>query len=471
VFRSSLAHLTALLGFCILMASQVEAQDFTPAQTEKIEGISLKETLNKKETLPLSLEQAFKLALGQSIQLKIATEKTTTAKLAYHLKLSDLLPDVTAQLTQNRFVGGFLFFGSNVIRFGQTRVEPQILAGYTLYPLGQNIFEMSASKARLEAQKKLEQDEKQALLRDVSLAYTTMQQAYWQKAILKQASQEAQQRHDLSEARLKAGLGVKVDVLMAQSYLNKIALQSIDSDKLAAQAAEKLGHLLNLPMNIDVVPANLDATTQDWFDMNLPIETMMDQALKKHPQLQALQFIQKSAKREYQASFASLAPRIHLNTYLGQTGVNLSNGVGTKSYGFVAQTDLLENMGFARWYHISGAKNTKKLADLTYQEAVRMLQETLSNTQLEIKALQQKIVLLKDNLETSKEAYAQSLGRLKAGVGTPLELENTMSQLTEARGQLAKNFLDLNQAQLLQLANLGQLSIEAIAKRDKGDPQ
>lgn len=464
----------ALLAFIAVLPQALAQTAQTPSQAEAaltetipentLGPVTLKASLQQTKILPLTLDDALKLAEGQNVTIAIENETVTQRKLDYQYRLSDLLPDIVGEYRQSRFVGGTQVFGGETVSVFRTTYQPQVTARYSIYTAGQNIFEIRASKQRMEAEKNTLEQTRQDTLSQVALGYYDLQLAYWQKAIALQAIKEATTEVSLNQARLDAGVGVKLDVLQAE---NQLALQKqalVTAENTIAKASQHLAQLLALDFQVDVVPASLEATVTKIAPEEVPFADQIATLRQQHPQLKALSDLRNATRTDIKAAKASVFPRLDLTTYVNGTGPRLNGLIRSEFAGVYASTNLLENMGVGTLVRVKTAKSLSKLADLNLTQARQQLEESLANSVVEMKTQQARIDIAKESLNVAREAYNQALGRLREGVGTNLDLITAMTNLTRARSDLASAFLNFNKAQVTLLTSLGVASRETLTK-------
>ncbi len=426
--------------------------------------ITLKATLEKTEKLPLSLKQALELALGKNITIKISDENVEKQHLDFLYKLSDLLPDLVLQYTQSRFVGAIQIFGGQNISIFRTTYQPQLLANYTIYSGGKNIFEIKASKQREEAQKSLSDESRQDILSQVALAYYDLQEAYWKRAISLEAIKEAETQVAVNQARLESGVGVKLDLLQAQTFLSTQKSNLLLAEDQISKTSDHLSQLLNMNFNVDILPPSLDATMVRLVPEDIPTSKLLATAKRYNPHLSALNSLEQAANTDVTVSIADIFPQFDISAYIDRTGPHLNSLESSKFIGVVVSTNLLDNMGFGKPLQIKQAKTDAQIAQLNYAQADKLLEENLANIIVDLKTTEANVAQARETLEYAQEAYENALGRLKAGVGTNLDLETAMTNLTQARSQLATSFLDYNKNQVILLSNLGLASIRTITQ-------
>lgn len=446
--------------------NETDSDTLSPAELPEgtLGPVTLKATLSKTKVMPLTLEAALKLAEGQNVSLQIENKTTEKRQIEYRYRLSELMPDLTIGYNQSRFVGGVQIFGGELFHMSKTSYQPQLTANYTIYSAGANVFELKASKQRLEAQKSLSEDARQRILSEVALAYYNLQQAYWQRAISLQAIKEGELRVALSESRYKAGIGLKLDVLQAQTYLSQKKEQLLQVENRITKASDHLSQLLNLDFQVDLVPTSLDSTVARLVPSDSSALDLIALAKSTNPKLKALEQLNDAAHLDVKTTIANTFPRFDVTGYINGTGPSL-DGLGLGRFaGLHVSLDLLENLGAAKPLKIKAAKSTAQLAQLNLVQAKSLLEESVANTLTDMKTLENKIPITKETLQYAKAAYSQALGRFQEGIGANVDLENTMTELTRVRSELATAFLDYNKAQVTLLSDLGLVSVNTLTQ-------
>lgn len=464
-----------VLGLTGIIEAAEQSDSVLPQEIEKTlvkgefpEGtlgpVTLKSTIQKIKALPITLEGALKLAEGENVTIQIEKENVQQQTLDYAYRLSDLLPDIALEYRQSRFLGAAQIFGGENLEIIRSTYQPIMTANYSIYTAGKNIWEIKASEQRKEAQKNLLEDTHQSILSQVALSYYDLQQAYWQRAITLQSIKEAEAQVTLNEARFKEGVGVKLDLLQAQTYLLARKQELLQAERTISQASLRLSKLLNMDFEIDIVPSELESSPILIAPQDLEFSTLLTIAKTHFPQLKALEQLKHAAASDVKVAITDLFPKLDLTAYISGTGPQPDALGLTRFAGFQVSTNLLENLGIGKPIKIKEAKSSARLAELSIVQAEKLIEEQLANQVITIKTLEDQIRLNKESLKYAKEAYHQALGRLKEGVGTNVDLENAMTRLTQARSDLATTFLNYNKAQVSLLAQLGVVSVYTLTQ-------
>lgn len=431
---------------------------------ETLSSINNQWGMDSGKQLPVSLQDLLNLSLGQSIRVKLAQEDVKQKKLNYRYSLSELLPDITLQLTQNRFVGGVQIFGGNVVNIFRTTIQPQITANYEISPFGERLFQIKASRKRQRAQESMLDNTRQQLLNDVTVAYCNLQQAYWEKAMALQAIKEAQLQLDIAQSRVKAGLGIMLDVLQSQTFLKQQEQTLAEANNRIAKSSHSISLLLDMDIDIEWVPRSMDPPIAWSIPSKLDMKNAKDFSLQNNPELKYYAWTEKAAKDDLKVAIAQLFPKVALTTFLNYTGPRYSDLVPTKFAGFVASWDGLDNGGFGKPIQALQAASLKRSLKLTGALTRRTVEEALFNSVVDIRTSESQVELSKQQLDFAKQAYDINIGRLKEGLSTYYDVERSETQLSQARLALIQAFTRTNQAHAALLKSLGLVSVENLTQ-------
>jgi len=427
------------------------------------EVVTLRASLQKKQILVLNLEDACRLAEGKSISIGIAKSNQEVQKEDYLLRLTALLPDISTQLTDSRLVGVVQVFGGNTTQVTRRTYQPQVTLNYTVYTGGRNIFDIQASHHRLEALKNQTESTRQDIMRQVALAFYDMQAAYWQRNLAQQSLKEAEQQVMVNEARFQKGVGLQVDALQAEGNRSLQRQNLVQAEVAVSQASENLAQLLNLDFDVEILPESLDAMMVQRIPDSLTVPELLAIAKKNNPNLQNLTELARAGKSAQKTAIADLFPQINITAYKNVTGPSPNSALPTTFTGVQASWNPLQNLGFSQPLLIKQATANLDVAKGNFALGQRLLQQSIVNAHVSLLGLKETVQAAWDNLRATQAAYAQSSGRLQAGVGTNLELQLAQVNLATARSNLATAFFNYNRLQVTQLANLGVLSPQTVA--------
>ncbi len=429
-----------------------------------MEAVTLRAHLQKSQELPLTLENALRLAMGQNIVIDLADENVQVRRWERMLSLATLLPDVTFQYNQSRFRGAVQIFGGGTVAIIRPTVQPQVTFNYTISTGGRDIFLLRASQQREAAQKSLAEETRQDILRQVALAYYDLQQAYWLRAIALQSIEEAQQQVDLNQARLTSGVGVRLELLQSQTTLATRRNDLITTENSISTASNRLSQLLNMDFDVDIVPNALEATVHPLVDETISIDTLLATAYANNPRIKALQNLIEAGRSDVRAAIASIFPVVQITAFANGTGPDWASLQFSRFTGIQASTSLLQGMGVAPFAGVQLARTNERIAKLNLADFDNTLRENIANAVVSLRTFEARIAASREALSFARSAYEQALGRLREGVGTNTDVIAANTTLIRARADLANAFLDYNKAAVNLVFVLGVASVETLTQ-------
>ena len=103
-----------------------------------------------------------------------------------------------------------------------------------------------------------------------------------------------------------------------------------------------------------------------------------------------------------------------------------------------------------------------KQTQLTYDIAVRDLEQQVIQAHLNSQRSQSAIAATQEQQSAATESLRLSSGRFEAGVGVILDVISAEAALSSARAALATAVMDFNRAQVALLEAIGQVSIATL---------
>lgn len=420
--------------------------------------------LPESQQLALSISQLLQLADGQNIEVKRGQENVKEKKATYWLALSDLLPDVTLGVNQSRFVGQIQGFGSRNFNISQTTVRPSVGLNYIVYTGGDNLFRIGATKHRRDAQESQLESTRQTVLAQVAKTYYELKRAYWARSIALQGMEEAQLEMDITQTQYQNGIGIKLDVLRAQSDFEAQSFNRVDAELNIAQQANRLNQLLAMDPDINIVPDQLETAVVPLIDESLDVHDLTQIALEHNPDLQFLTSLQEASVSEVRAKIASYMPQVALSATFSAVGPEYEKLGRNYFAGFQATFDLLQNLGTDKPLKIMELQAIRHGLERTLDLETARVKEQIYNQTIGLKAKLEQIKLARKRYAIQREAFYFAIGRLKEGVGTSLQVQNALTDLTQARVDLLNAFIGYNQTQIDLLRSMGVISPQTLTK-------
>lgn len=435
-------------------------------------------SVTKLQEYPIDFQTVLKLIEAQNLPIARDRLNSKVFSNIYYRSLSDLLPDIQGLYTQSRFQGSIQIFGNQLVNVFQTRYVPQLTATWTLYPGGQDVFNALASRQRAKGSKAQLDTTYQAELSNAAVSYYNLLATAVQVENAKLSIQDVQSQLIYNEARMKAGIGVKLDVSRAKGLLAQQELVFFQAENNFAQAQQALLNQLNLDPSIGLIIPNVTAQAHLLVPLTVNTEQLVNRAIQNNPTLKINDAEIRALNYEAKAALSRIIPSVTLQTYIGGTGPGLDKLGLARFGGITVQSNLLDNLGTSIPLDYRAKRLLAQQRMVERKQQVRDVQSQVITAFLNSRTAAKSIITTQEQLVASQEAYRLSLGRFRAGLGIYLDVISAQTLLNTARTQVVQAILGFNQAQVSLLAALGEVSnehllngIEANAFTTKSSPK
>ncbi len=426
------------------------------------EEVILLGRLIKTESFPINLKTVLKLVNEQNLRIAQNRMGAKVEKSRFYQNLAGFLPDCKGTYEQRRFQGVVQLFGNQTLSIRQTVIQPGMSLTHRLYPGGKRVFDTLASRRRVNASQSLVKESyQQQLSRAVEDYYSLLGAQYLQDFATKSLA-EARAQVAIDEARFKAGVGTRLEVMLSKTAAAKRRRELIDANNGIAKAEQVLLNRLNLDVTIGLIADKADATQHRLIKKSVASDRLITQALKKHPALERLKNELKSMRWESRSVLSEALPSVDLNAAMSYRGPRFNQLGLNRSGGFSVQTTLGDNLGFSlptRWLEKHRLVKQKRLE----QEAqIRDIESATINAYLDSQSFEEAIEAANEEKASAEESFRLSMGRYKAGVGIQLDLLTAESALSQARAAWVQSVIDFNKAQIQLLESIGEISEETL---------
>lgn len=428
------------------------------AEGEDLLNKVLTGTIIKVQEFPIDMPTVLKLVETQNLLLERDRLGSKIQSNLYYRSLSELLPDMQITYNQSRFQGVVQVFGNQTVPVYQTRIVPQFTARWTLYPGGQDVFTALAARQRAKGAKFQVSGTLQEQLTQAANEYYQLLATGLQVANVNLSIKEIQGQVALNEARLKAGVGTKLDLERAKSQLVGREQALIIAENDLAKAQQALLNRLNLDPSVGLVPPQVVAQPRPLVPLSVTSEQLVNRAIANNPDLQVTQAEINALKWEGRAVLSRILPAVTLQTYINGQGPTFDTlGLG-RFGGLAVQADLLDNLGTSIPLDYRTKRLQVKQQTVQKLQQIRDIQTEVINAYLDSRASAKSVFAAQEQLVVAQEAYRLAFGRFRAGLGINVDVLDAQTALRDARTVVVRAILDFNQAQVRLLNALGDIS-------------
>lgn len=266
--------------------------------------------------------------------------------------------------------------------------------------------------------------------------------------------------------RVDRGVAPVSDALQAETALDqaRLALSKAESDGQDAlgQLAVDMALRPDTPLDLPEVGAGVEPDD----DFRQSVAALIDEAVRHHPALRAVQAQAQAAQAEIRQTEAEGLPSVSLIGHYSRDTQPIAESLGLPTMaatrsdyyaGLQLTIPLFE--GFSRTYKIHAAR-----AEAERQRAA--VDETRDKIALDVWTAYQALTMTTRNLGASAEllrvaqrSFDAAQNRYRTGVGSMIELLNAQSAVAGARRQRIRSLTDWRASRLDLAASLGRLDI------------
>lgn len=422
----------------------------------------LSASVQKTDSFPIDLPTALVLTEKQNLVVQASLINQHQAKNTFHQSLSDMLPDVIGSYDHSRFQGAIQVFGNQTVNVFQTRIVPQLTASWKINPGGKDVFEALAARQRIKKAEFSRQETLQSQLAGVANEYYTFLERSLEVENARLAVEEATQQVALNTAKMKAGVGVKVDLMRAKADLLEQEQSYFRASTRQIESEQALLTRLNLDSETRLAPTKSATQPQILVPLNITRKQLNDVATRNNPQIKKLDKELAALRHESRAILSRLVPSVQLQTYINGTGPAYDQ-LGLGRFGGVrVETRLFEKLGtkIPLEYHEKSLQLDQKAIER--EQAIQQVRANVINQYQQTLLAAKTIFKSQETLAVNQEVYRLAYGRYRAGVGIQLDVLNSHVDLVQARANVINAILSFNQSQVALLNILGLVSANTI---------
>jgi len=387
------------------------------------------------ELLQLNFQEAIDRGLRNNLGLLISGDQAITARGERWKELSNLLPNLQAQLQENVQTESLTALGlkSNVFPFPIPRVIGPFNYFDARASVSQSVFNFRdleqerASSERLKSAQYSYKDARELVVLAVGNAYLLAIANAARIETTQAQVTNAQALYDKAVDQQRAGLNPAIDTLRSQVELQTREQQLIAARNDFAKQKLSLARIIGLPPGQEFIlteKAPYQALTP------LPVEVYLQRAHTSRSDYQAAQAQVRAAELARRAATAGHYPTLGFNANYGDIGINPSQSNGTWQVdggltipifaGGKVHSDVLE------------ADSQLKQARSQLGDLRGRIDYEVRSALLDLNSAADQVEVARSTVELAEEALTQSRDRFSAGVTDNLEVVQAQESVASA---------------------------------------
>ncbi|WP_413200813.1 TolC family protein [Nostoc piscinale] len=431
---------------------QIPAENLNPS-ANPLQFPTKPEEVQIQRTVPLSLAQTLELARRNNRTLQVTILELERSRAALRESQASLFPslDINGNVTNSG--NGFSSNSSQP----STSFNGTAQLNYDLYTSGNRQAVIKEAEEQLRIDELDVENQSREIELNVKTQYYNLQQADEQVRINQSAVANAQASLQDAQARERAGVGTRFDVLQAQVNLANAQQDLTNSLSDQQIARRQLGTLLSLPQSVDITAADAVALAGLW---QPTLEQSIVEAFQNRPELRQQIAQRNISEQQRRQAIAQVRPQVSLVTSYNLLDRFNDTASVTDGYSIGLQASMNLFDGGAAKARAAQAKTNIAIAETQFANQRDQIRFNVEQYYTQLRSNLDNVQTSAVGLEQAREALNIARIRYQAGVGTQTEVIEAENDLTRAEGNRVTAILNYNRA----LANL-QRAVSARASR------
>lgn len=314
---------------------------------------------------------------------------------------------------------------------------------YTLFDSGVNDATIAAAENNLRIAESNLNQARQTIRLNIVTAYYNLQNADETIRIQRKAVENSERSLKDTQARERAGVGTKFDVLQAEVSLANAKQDLLNAEATQLVARRELARQLNYPPTVEITAADKIAPVAEW---KMPLEESILLAVRNRAELDTQKLQREVARSNANAALAKLGPQVGVFANFNTASeFNSGGGIGT-GYQLGATLNWTLYDGGKTAAQVDQFKADQATAESKFEQAARQARFDVESAYINQRSRFQQIETATKAVKQAEEALRLARLRLDAGVGTQLEVLTAESDFTRADVNRVQAIIGYNQA-------------------------
>jgi len=415
--------------------------------------------LTEKEQ-PISLKEALEISMEKNFDIKIFAQRTERDKWKYYQTITNWLPDVAYTQLVQRNQGQFVIAGilSDVVK--ETAIQSNI--DYNFTASIRKYFDIKIAKNEYNSQKKELEFTKNQIIRDSAIKYYELLRSKRGIEILETNIKQIKEQLRINKEKLEAGIGTKFDVLRAEADLARASQELTLAKNIYRLNQAQLANLMGVSVFIQLVPDDDDIKIKEIFKDCFDLDKAKELAFVNRPDLKAAQFDIEAAKQRKNSGYSIYVPEISLIGQIARQGTIETVISPNQFTGLLAQWNAGASLGLKGYTDIKYRTAELEEAKLNYINKSRDIEENLVRTFFNTVTARSLVDSTWTEVQTAAESRNISVVRLKAGIGTFIDVLQTQTTYTTAKINHLRAVVGYDISQIELLFEMGVISVNNI---------
>jgi outer membrane factor, OMF family len=314
---------------------------------------------------------------------------------------------------------------------------------YDVFTSGQRSARIEGASAALRGQQAAYRTQSEQLRLDVANDYYDLLTADDLVRIAQQSVANAEENLRVTVVREQAGVGTRFEVLQAEVQLGDRRQQLVQAQNQQLVAQRQLAQRLSLPDTLTVEASDPVAISGQW---NQQLENSVLAALNNRSELDEVRSQREIALQNRRISLGSLGPQLTFNASMSIADDLIDKPLGAYGYAVGAQVSKTIFDGGAAKSIARQEEVNAAIADTQFSSFRNTIRFQVEQNYYTLQSSRVRIGTNRCAVQQAEEALNLAKLRRDFGVGTTLEVINSETDLTTARGNYLQSVIDYNRS-------------------------
>ena len=421
----------------------------------------------KGNYVPVSLDECINVALMNNFDIKIKDHEYKSSKYNAQYHLSKFLPNFETYSYISHYAGQILVGGVLSDGFDETAISISLGITHNLTRGGQEIFEAKAAKYFQKSKKHAKNFTKtQTIYLTSKYYYETLLAKINIEIYLKNLTERNAQL-ELAKSQEKSGFGTHFDVIRAQSEALDAKSTVINALNDFRSAQLNLSNTMGIEINTMLMPFENEITELNLTDLEKNVEEFYNLAIKNREDLKSNKELikyERAIKNVYVTDFLPKPYATFHQQFQGTVATSIY-----PNYYLAGYLDWKpgEYLSIGTIKKIQEQKEKVKIKKLEYENKLRNIEKTITDSYTTSKFIQKQIKINKQRVDFANESIKLAMLRFKYGKGILLDIIQAQGEATSARVQYAASIINYNLSQLELIYSCGTINENLIIQNYK----
>lgn len=411
-----------------------------------------------RRLLAVDLPTVVRVAAARNLDIEQARQRIEANRGRYESNIEAIFPVVAPSIAYNHFQG--VGQNANGTLTGPVHFDnliPALSIQWILNP-GVIVYDIVASKRRLEASNEQQQSVVLETIRSAAVQYYDLVLAQARLAVAQEAVSEAKELLRITRLQVKAGTGLPADEVRAEASFAALQQDVVLALNAFYQSSVALTLTLHLDPVVTLVPRPRQVQQTTLVREDMPVEDLLATAARYRPDLKAARIVLAAIEADTGATvWGGIGPQVQA----AYTVNGLKTDYPHQHYDWKEQQKAGIGAGFAlgasTFGNLKTAQANERLAAVDVQRQVDVVRAAVVGAAQSSAANARLIPVARQQLESAQEALRLTRANLNAGTSLLLDVLQSENAAEDARLRYVTAVVRYNQSQVNLLAAMGLL--------------